>query len=53
MLSQLPELPNRGNVGLIEINRDEKIREYRKTALKAYLQTILNIEYFSSTNLVQ
>ncbi len=53
MLSQLPQLPDTGNIGLFETNKEDKIRQYRKGALKIFLQTLLNIDYFGNSKLLQ
>lgn len=37
----MPELPNRGNLGILTPKNDPKLLEFRKFALKNYLQYLL------------
>ena len=46
----LPELPNRGNLSALISKFDPKLIEYRKFALKNYLQGLLKLKQLFKCN---
>ena len=50
---EIPELPDRGNLGFLISKLDPAVVDYRKSSLKKYLQEVLNNENLKNSKYIR